>query len=59
MSDSIRPADCKSYPFCEHLQSVFEKVPGDLAITSTIVLQREAETVCAQCSEFEPRPGLE
>jgi len=55
MSESRRPADCKSYPFCEHLKSVLEMVPGDLVITRTIVLQREAESVCDQCPDFEPK----
>jgi hypothetical protein len=59
MSESRRPTDCKSYPFCEHLKSVLEDVPGDLIITRIIVLQREAESVGPQCSDFEPRPYLE
>ena len=58
MSESRSPTDCKSYPFCEHLKSVLENVAGDLIITRTIVLQREAESVCAHCPYFEPRPYL-
>ena len=55
MVENRRPGDCRSYPFCEHLKSVLENVPGDLVITRTIVLQREAESVCSHCEDFEPR----
>jgi hypothetical protein len=55
MIENRRSADCMGYPFCEHLKSVLENVPGDLVITRTIVLQREAESVCAHCEDFEPR----
>ena len=59
MDESRRPTDCSSYPLCEHLKSVLENVPGELVITRTIVLQREAESVCAHCEDFEPKPHQE
>ena len=56
MIENRRPADCMSYPSCEHLKSVLEKVPSDLVITRTVVLQKEAESVCARCEDFKPKP---
>jgi hypothetical protein len=59
MDESKRPTDCTSYPFCDHLKPILEKVPGDLVVTRTIVLQRKAESVCAHCGDFEPKPHQE
>jgi len=50
-----RPVDCNHYPLCEHLKTLVSEIPPDLFVTKTIVLQKEAERLCAQCDDFEPR----
>jgi hypothetical protein len=56
MTESREPINCRNYPFCDHLKSVLEEIPGDLLVTKTVVLKREARSICAKCADFEPRP---
>lgn len=55
MQQRRSPTDCKNYPLCENLKALVKEIPPDLFITKTIVLQKEAESVCSVCNDFEPK----
>jgi hypothetical protein len=55
MTENRKPIDCKNYPFCDHLKSVLEEIPGDLLVTKTVVLQIKARSLCAQCADLEQK----
>lgn len=55
MQQRRSPTDCKNYPLCENLKTLVKEIPPDLFITKTIVLQKEAESLCSVCDDFEPK----
>ncbi len=56
MPEQRKPTDCLFYPLCKHLEPMVREVLTDSHSTKTIVLQSEAESVCPQCPDFEPKP---
>lgn len=54
-----RLVDCNHYPLGEHLKTLVAEIPPDLFVTKTIVLQKEAEQLCAQCNDLEPKETQE
>ena len=56
MPEQKKPTDCSFYPLCKHLEPMVRETLTDPHSAKTIVLQREAESVCPQCPDFEPKP---
>ena len=56
MPEQRKPTDCSFYPLCKHLEPMVSEMLTDPHSAKTIVLQREAESVCPQCPDFEPKP---
>ena len=50
------PTDCIFFPHCESLEELVRDIPRNLKLTKSIVLQKRAESFCAECGNFERRP---
>jgi hypothetical protein len=50
------PMDCIFFPQCESLKELVRDIPRNLKLTKSIVLQKRAESFCAECVSFERRP---
>jgi hypothetical protein len=55
MGEHRKPVDCKRYPLCQDLETVSRDIPTSFSGIHAIVLQREAESICEKCHEFEPK----
>lgn len=55
MGDCNKPIDCMHYPLCRDLESVSRDIPASFSGMHAIVLQREAESICGKCLDFEPK----
>jgi hypothetical protein len=51
--------DCVLYPQCESLKELVRDIPKGLVLTRTVVLQKGAESICAQCPDWKPKPYQE
>ncbi len=56
MEKAKYPTDCIFYPQCELLKELVRDIPQNLKLTKSIVLQKRAESFCAECGNFERRP---
>jgi hypothetical protein len=59
MTELRKPMDCMFYPACEPMKELLRGMPVSLVLTRTVLLQREAESICAQCPDWEPKPYRE
>lgn len=55
MGDYKKPIDCIHYPSCQDLEAVSRDIPASFSGMHAIVLQREAESICGKCYNFEPK----
>ena len=55
MGEHRKPIECRHYPLCQGLQTVSRDIPASFSGTHAIVLQREAESICGHCHDFEPK----
>ena len=56
MEKAKYPTDCIFFPQCESLKELVRDIPRNLKLTKSIVLQKRAESFCAECVNFERRP---
>jgi hypothetical protein len=55
MGDYKKPIDCRHYPICQDLETVSRDIPASFSGIHAIVMQREAESICDKCHDFEPK----
>jgi hypothetical protein len=55
MGDYRKPIDCRHYPICQDLETVSRDIPASFSGIHAIVMQREAESICDKCHDFEPK----
>ena len=55
MGKRRNPVYCKHFPLCEHLKTLVGKLSPKSLDTNTIVLVEEAEALCSECDDFEPK----
>jgi hypothetical protein len=55
MEEVRKPIDCKNYLSCQDLNTMGRDIPVSFSGIHLIVLQREAESVCGKCHDFEPK----
>ena len=55
MTDYRKPLDCRHYPLCRDLQVVSGEIPASFSGIHAIALQREAESICIKCPDYEPK----
>jgi hypothetical protein len=55
MKNPRKPAYCKHYPLCEPLKTLVGKLSLRFLDTYTSVLPKEVESICSECSDFQPR----
>ena len=55
MGDYKKPIECRHYPLCQGLQTVSRGIPPSFSGTHAIVLQKEAESICSECHDFDPK----
>ena len=58
MGEIRRPADWKYYPTCKHLDVLFSRSPETGSQRDYVVLPKDAEPICRQFEDFEPRKGV-
>jgi hypothetical protein len=54
MADDKRNIECRHYPLCQNLETVGRDIPPSFSGIHAIVLEREAESICDKCHDFEP-----
>jgi len=59
MTELRKPMDCTFYPACEPMRELLRDIPVSLVLTRTVLLQREAKSICAQWPDWEPKPYRE
>jgi hypothetical protein len=59
LAELRKPMDCMFYPACEPMKELLRDIPVSLVLMRTVLLQREAESICAQCPDWEPKPYRE
>jgi hypothetical protein len=55
MGDYRKPIDCRHYLRCQDLETVSRDIPASFSGMHAIVRQREAESICDKCRDFEPK----
>ncbi len=55
MGDTRKAIDCIHFPLCQDLSRVGRDIPVSFSGMHAIVLQREAESICGRCHDFEPK----
>lgn len=56
MKKARHPADCIFFPQCESLEELVRDIPRNLKLTKSIILPIRAESLYAECGNFERRP---
>jgi hypothetical protein len=56
MAELRKPMDCVFHPGCEPMKELLRDIPVSLVLTRTVLMQREAESICAQCLDWETKP---
>lgn len=56
MAKARYPTDCIFFPQCKSLEELVRDIPRNLKLTRSIVLPIRAESLCAECGNFERRP---
>jgi hypothetical protein len=55
MGDHRKPIECIHYPLCQDLETVSRDIPTSFSGMHAIVMQREAESICSECHDFQAK----
>lgn len=55
MEKGRNPAHCQHYPLCEPIKTLVSSQSPRLLDSHTILLPKDAESICNQCNEFARR----
>ena len=55
MGEYRKPIECIHYPLCQDLEAVSRAIPPSFSGMHALVMQREAESICSECHNFEAK----